>query len=109
MTGKEMAALVPPPAKPTETGPNLKWADVEKKLKTPLPADYKSFIETYGTGKFANFYFVLNPFSEADSYNLRNNVKRLREEYKILRADEPESVPYPMYPSKGGILPWGND
>jgi hypothetical protein len=105
----ELAALVPPPAKPAETGAGLKWADVEKKLKTPLPADYKSFIEAYGTGKFANFYFVYNPFSEADSYNLRDNVKRLREDYKILRADEPENCPYPIYPSKAGILPWGND
>src|SRR4051812_28841024 len=102
-----LTSLIPPPSNTVEGGPDLEWPKIEKKLKTPLPADYKSFIETYGTGTFAEFYFVFNPFSKTATRNLLEMAKNLRGQYTEQHKEDPNEYPYPSFPAKGGLLPWG--
>ena len=56
-------SLVPPPESPVEVGTKAGWKEVEMKLGLKLPADYRKFIDTYGSGLFADFYIIYNPFA----------------------------------------------
>ncbi len=76
--------LLPPPAAPDDNHGD--WQAVEAELGTPLPDDYKAFIELFGTGRNpqrrvgATSLWVLNPFS-------RNKFKRHRgRRYEGFRA-----------------------
>ena len=42
---QDLTRVVPPPAKPVETGREKRWREVEKELKIKFPKDYKEFIE----------------------------------------------------------------
>jgi hypothetical protein len=101
--------LVPPPAKPTEVGTLKKWRDVEKKLGTNLPVDYREFVFAYGTGLFAKFYRVYNPFAASEYTALLPQVQTVCKMERDFKESNPERVPYPIYPDAVGLLPWGND
>jgi hypothetical protein len=102
-----LVELLPPPEVPIET--HGEWAQIERQLGTSLPADYKWFIETYGTGSICiEFVRVLNPFAENRAGNLLScgavTLEWLREnqDHTALRVND-----YPVFPEPGGILPWG--
>jgi len=101
---KEFVGLVPPPAETKDVPRNPDWADVAKDLGTDLPVDYKSLIETYGTGAFAEFLWVLNPFTPNENLSLISVAKRRLEGERENRRAFP--IPYPLFPEKGGLLPW---
>lgn len=46
---ERLVSLAAPPA---ATPPAADWADVERRLGHPLPADYKELADTYGNGQF---------------------------------------------------------
>ncbi len=105
----ELKSLVTPPKEPLEIGTLEEWHRVEQELGLALPADYREFVFAYGSGLFAQFYRVYNPFS-ADKYiSLDTQVQKTCEWRRRTKAEFPEDVPYPIYPESGGILPWGND
>ena len=62
---KELLKLVPPPDHPVETAAASDWSRIEKEFGAKLPKDYKQFIDQYGTGEFANFFCIFNPFTAA--------------------------------------------
>lgn len=101
--------LVPPPTK-INTGTLKTWQKVERSLGLKLPRDYREFIFSYGGGLFADFYLVFDPFSTDQYLNLASriqmNCQKLRE---LCESNGPDYIPYPIYPEKGGLLPWGND
>ena len=101
--------LVPPPPKPTEVASLKKWRDIERKLGTKLPSDYREFVFAYGTGLFAGFYRVYNPFAASEYIALLPQVQTVCEMERDFKEREPDLVPYPIYPDPGGLLPWGND
>lgn len=106
----KLLALVKPPATPSEIGSIKEWKRVEKKLGVALPEDYREFVFHFGSGLFANFIRVFNPFSEDQYISLVPSVMRICDINRHLKESEgDEEVPYPIYPEKGGILPWGND
>ena len=39
----------------------MDWPEVERRLGTRLPADYKLLIASYGEGSFDDFIWVLHP------------------------------------------------
>jgi len=104
---KSLLQLIPPPLSPVENQGN--WRDVETRLGTILPADYKWFIETYGTGWICHdFLFVLNAFTKDDSLNLQACGERILQPYRMIEGQPAnEYNPNPVYPESGGILPWG--
>jgi len=109
MTVEHLTKLVPPPKRPTEVGDIHSWRLVEQKLGLVLPADYRDFVLTYGTGLFARFYRIYNPFSVDKSMSLLSCVQETCDWRRETKRELPERVPYPIYPEKTGILPWGND
>ena len=54
-----LLATVPPP--PQGGGSGVDWPEVERRLGTRLPADYKLLIASYGEGSFDDFIWVLLP------------------------------------------------
>ncbi len=109
MNIEQLKTLVPPPKQPLEIGTPDEWHRLEQRLALVLPTDYREFVLTYGTGLFAQFYRVYNPFS-ADTYmSLYAQVQKTCDWRRRTKAEFPERVPYAIYPDPGGILPWGND
>jgi hypothetical protein len=109
MSIERLIALVPPPARPFEVGSVEEWRMVEQKLGTPLPSDFRSFVLTYGSGLFAQFYRVYNPFAASEFTALAPSVERVCAAVRETKRDWPDSVPYRVYPDSPGLLPWGND
>jgi len=95
--------MSPPPAPIDSSGD---WHDVEEKLATQLPDDYKSFIEHYGTGRIAGLLWPLNPFSSNKHLNLLEQSPLILNAERILRDEFPQFHPWPLFPEVGGLLPW---
>jgi hypothetical protein len=93
---------------PTERPPKHEpeaWASVERTL-TPLPADYKDFIDEYGPGYVSEFIWVLSPFIENEYYNLMRQTELQLGALRELKAKHKNEVPYDLFPAKGGLLPF---
>ena len=87
---ERLRSLVPPPQELLEPADPAAWPRVEAELGTALPADYKQFVEHYGTGVFDDFLWVLSPFATELEANL------------LAAAG---AAPGP--PGQGGLLPFG--
>lgn len=68
MSITELIEIMPPPSDPVDVYGNFEA--VEQRLSRELPADYKRFVELYGSGRIADFFTVLNPFSKNPRLNL---------------------------------------
>lgn len=108
MSIERLCEILSPPAAPVEnTG--IDWPDVERRLGTALPRDYKEFVERFGTRTIGDYIVIFNPISDFRVYNLfvwlndqityRRNVQHDDE----LR----ELPPFPVYPAAGGVLNFG--
>lgn len=106
MAIEDLRTILLPPAAPIEAGP-ADWNKVEGELGTPLPADYKAYIETYGSGHVADFIWVFNPFARRDNITLQVQVERQLGVLEELVADSGWKLPYPLFPKPGGLLPLG--
>jgi len=99
---------MPPPEAPVETGSPGAWPSIEDQIGSPLPRDYKEYINIYGTGSLGGFLWPYNPFSKNQNLNLLRRaqldasaLRQLREEFGE------EEVPFPLHPEPGGLLSWG--
>lgn len=102
-----LIASLPRPASPVCAPKPEQWKPVEKQLKTALPKDYKRFIEEYGTGQINEFFYILSPFAKARPMNLLDGGMKLLDAQRTVKSEAPEDVPYPLFPEKGGLLPFG--
>jgi SMI1-KNR4 cell-wall len=109
MSIETLKKLVPPPPRPSEVGTIEEWQAVERQLGLVLPSDYRGFVFTYGSGLFAGFYRVYNPFAASKYSALYSSIERVCSGEREFKRDWPERVPYSIYPEQPGILPWGND
>ncbi|WP_041741179.1 SMI1/KNR4 family protein [Collimonas fungivorans] len=105
MTIKELTAMLQPPEFPIEAPPPGGWLEVERRLKTALPQDYKDYVEIFGSGTVSNFLWILNPFSANPNLNLEQQLKTQTDVLKDLR-NYGEDVPYRCFPQAGGIFPF---
>jgi hypothetical protein len=101
--------IVPPPTRPSEVGSFQQWQAVEHELGLVLPTDYREFVVTYGSGLFAQFYRVYNPFAASKYTALATSVQRVCAAAREIKCEWPDQVPYPIYPEQPGLVPWGND
>ncbi|MBK9941442.1 MAG: SMI1/KNR4 family protein [Kouleothrix sp.] len=109
MSIQELVTVLTPPNVPIETGNSDSWPSIEKALETPLPSDYKEYINTFGTGIIGYLIRVLNPFSSRPLFALFfqvNEIISTRKWYKAKFGDD--WCPYPLYPEPDGLLPWAN-
>jgi hypothetical protein len=104
---ERLRAVAPPPAEPLEPGEPERWPEVEAALGTALPDDYKEFIEIYGSGKFDDLLYLLNPFARDQAGNLLQQKDVMLAAYAETRAKFPKRLPLPPFPEPGGLLPLG--
>jgi hypothetical protein len=102
----QLTKLVPPPPHPLERGQPATWDDVEARLGTPLPDDYKALINTYGTGSFNDFLYVFNPFASNRYRNLFALKDDILSAYAVSQHNFPDDFLDPEFPAAGGLLPW---
>ncbi|MBN69736.1 MULTISPECIES: SMI1/KNR4 family protein [Gimesia] len=106
----EIMELLPPPAEPQ--GLDRSWEEVEKDLGCALPADYKEFIDQYGSGQICEWIDVWNlrdkslfpsPLQEVicGPEGIISFYQKVNEEYNILTAGS-----WTMFPEPGGLLPF---
>jgi len=107
MSLRELIKVMPAPKLPTEVGSEEELRLVERELGVKFPQDYREFVHAYGSGSIEDFIRVLNPFSASDRLGFVPRAKKLCDILRGLR--EMDIVPYPVYPDKGGLLPWGWD
>lgn len=88
------------------TGTPVDWAPVEARLGTKLPADYKAFVDRYGTGAIGDFLWVLTPTTANRFLNLFDSGNAMLAGYRELRANWPGDFPFAAYPEENGLLPW---
>ena len=104
-----LLTLAHPPANPVNAGSREEFAYFEIRLGTKLPDDFKSIINSFGSGEWLEFYWILNPFEphferlwdEDESEMLRS----IRESHR----DWPQFEPYTAWPEPRGLLPWGGN
>ncbi len=104
--------LLLPPSR-IDTGSFNDWKMIEEKIATPLPDDYKHFIEAYGSGYIGNQIIIWNPFSSIPNINFvplgankLTDLRKVRVKYK--REFNEVYPPYRIFPELGGVLPFGD-
>jgi hypothetical protein len=110
---------IPPPL---NTPSEVDWPHVESTIGVALPSDYKQLIASYGCGSFDDFLWVHHPTSTNPNLNLVQQVEERLWPLRVLRGErtlagpggmhargveEEVSLPYPLFPEPGGVLPWG--
>jgi hypothetical protein len=103
---KELRSLMPPPISPVEPARAEDLDETERRLGVRLPADYRAFVELFGSGSIGGFLRIANPSS-------RNPYIRLVEAHDAqvhvlheLRDSGVEELPYPVHPEPGGLILW---
>lgn len=91
--------------KPYDT--NMLWSEFEKQYSIILPKDFKDFINFYGVGGINNFIWILNPFEKDQNINFITKKNILLSSYEHSKKQYPNLYPFDIYPSEGGIIPWG--
>jgi hypothetical protein len=86
--------LLPPPGAPV--GAPFDWADVERRLGTALPADYKAYCDRYGHGAI-DACWSLSPVTPDCPESFSDLFDTLLRDY--LGRDG-----RPPYPARGGLL-----
>lgn len=101
MSIENLIRVVPPPERPGD--PFLgSWREVEAKLGTALPADYKAFVQRYGLGFFVRCLWIWTPRASS------RHVRLEQEALSVLRTfREDEYFSFKLWPEPGGLLPFG--
>lgn len=100
-----LCEIMPPPADRSESTGS--WDEVEARLGTRLPQDYKEFIATYGSGNIGSMPVTVNsPFASEPSWNLMAAAEGIAGAYRLLQEGGYEMA-YQLNPVAGGLLPWG--
>jgi hypothetical protein len=104
MSVEALKRILTPPERPMDAGAPEQWAAVEAAIGTPLPADYKEYIQTYGLGNIDHFITIYTPFTQ---YKYVNLVEQQKMKLDALRALQYEEIPFKLFPEMGGLLPVG--
>jgi hypothetical protein len=104
----DLVKLIGLPAKPVDAVPadSPAWRDVEFRLSLEFPVDYKHLIAKLGTGSFADFLHVLNPFSSNHNLHLERAAHRILGATHEIRRSSPDDIPFAIFPETCGLFPW---
>jgi hypothetical protein len=92
------AVLAPPPG----GGDDIDWDMVREESGMIFPADYRSFVETYGGGNIDSHLSLSTPAVKGSVYGVIEGIASIGP-----GRWHPEGYPY--YPNPEGILPWGGN
>ncbi|GAA2415963.1 hypothetical protein GCM10010420_52640 [Streptomyces glaucosporus] len=92
---------IPPPAdvRPKD------WRQVESRLGTALPADYKQLVDLYGGGVFDDTIWLLEPDCANEHYDLLTKNKNRPEELEYLWATG-EPKPAELHEEGSKLVAW---
>ncbi|WP_146206992.1 SMI1/KNR4 family protein [Streptomyces tirandamycinicus] len=82
------------------------WTEVESYVGSPMPSDFKAFLDTYGTGVIAEELVVFHPHGSSP---LLERMRRIHESFAGSRERRPDDFPHPFHPEPGGLISWGYD
>jgi hypothetical protein len=94
------------PSTTIDTGSLDQWSSIERPINLTIPDDFKQYINTFGTGKLADFIYPLNPFSTNKNLNLMHKGSKLLAALREIREIDREECPYPIHPEEDGLFPW---
>lgn len=106
MSIEHLTRVVSPPAKIVDTGSEEQWEQCERQIGLTLPSDYRKLVQTYGTGRWMNFLWVLSPFASNKYINLVYQATHQLDAERTIRAQFPAEIPFPLYPEPEGLYPW---
>ena len=98
----KLLEILKPPERSLEVPTVKQWADFESQWHR-VPADFKRFIATYGTGTIGEFIELWNPASRNEYMNLSEKISTTLSTFR--------EWPRPglkLFPEPGGSLPFGN-
>ncbi len=108
MSIENLRKVFAPPSLPQEAGRAEDWPRIEALLNTPLPEDYKTYINTYGSAIIGSFIEPFNPFARHPYRNLLEQIPRQLAAQRVMKEKWGErECPFPLYPEPQGLLPWG--
>lgn len=91
--------------------PGREWADVERKLGTSLPDDYKQLLSRFPSGSYRGAVFVENPVDarvDPEAF-ARDKVWRVIASLSDESLGYLRDTGYTPFPEPAGLLPWGRD
>lgn len=97
--------VLPPPVEACEN--SGQWSQVEERIGISLPADYKEYIRTFGTGCVGGFLWIFNPFADNVRLNLSMQLDGIFKTEENLKRNYGSMFPLPLFPTSGGLLPVG--
>ena len=103
----ELKAVLPINKEVTSKKASHDWASITTLFGKPLPGDYVSLIENYGSGEIGGWLTVFNPFDSNPNISLTKQSFGLLSSISLLKEEFPETCPYPLMFEPGGLLPWG--
>ena len=111
MSISELARLVKPPQRPPLI-PGTAWSQVEARLGTRLPSDFKECLAVFGPGTFNEFLHLVDPFSGNPHLNTSDRLAKLHEAERLSRLNHPKEPaslvhPFSLHPESPGLIPWG--
>jgi hypothetical protein len=111
---RELKRLVPPPRCPRNGGSRALFREIERQLGFHLPDDYKEIVTLYGDGRWQDFWYLYNPFSDNRHLNLikqspRDDATGLNclSAERAIRNQFGDAYPHAIWPETGGVFPWG--
>ncbi len=87
------------------------WQEVEQYVGSALPADFKAFLDAYGSGAICDELTVFHPRGSSPLLERMRATHRVFAERResALGAGDTEDIPYPFHPEPGGLISWGCD
>ncbi|SEN19919.1 SMI1/KNR4 family protein [Actinacidiphila rubida] len=80
------------------------WSHVEARIGTPLPADYKHLVETFGHGAFDGYFSPLAPGTLSGADGIERRAETLAR--SATTHGEGMYAPHRLFPAPGGLLQW---
>lgn len=86
------------------------WRELERRLGLDLPGEYKSFADEFPRGLIQGIVRVIRPGEDPDyeATDYLGYYSHRLEDMRVREREIPGSIPYPIYPDVGGVLPWGD-
>ncbi|MET7567219.1 hypothetical protein ABZT04_01750 [Streptomyces sp. NPDC005492] len=82
------------------------WTGVETYVASALPADFKRFLDTFGTGVICDELVVFHPRGTSP---LLDRMRQIHKRFGESRRRIPDFHPFPYHPEPGGLISWGYD
>ncbi|MFD7961792.1 hypothetical protein ACFV5J_13440 [Streptomyces zaomyceticus] len=100
----DLVRLFGPP--PVRTPSPDDWAEVERHVGSVLPADFKAFLDAYGTGSICGELVVFHP---RGSSPLLDRMRQIHDSFGRSWRREADAYPFRFHPDPGGLISWGYD